>query len=801
MLLFEMTAPPSPIQHPTLPRPRAFWRRREMLIFGLLFALANLAYCGTHNSEGQRGGVAELDGYYYYIYLRSLAYDHDIDLRNDYAKWGNPFAFGTSPTGLARNVFGVGPAIVWSPFFAAAQLGAAIARATGHWVSNDGMSRLHHFITFWGSLFYGWLAVVLCWLFVRQVLGGGLCLLGAAGAALVGPLPYYCLHGAAYSHAAAAMASSLALWLWARFREGWSPRRWFIFGGALGLALLVRPATAPLLLLGVWEAVRMLRGRNKCAGRGRAIGAPLAGVAALLLVFFPQLLAWQRIYGSPLVLPQGGSFMWWSESAWAQTLFAPRNGLFPSAPLYLLAVVALFLALRKANARTWALPLVALFLAVAFVNGAVYDWWGWSFSARRYTFLLPLFALGLTYALRAIAARITRNPARTAALACTSLVALFALFNGEWVAQFSGHNLRWYSVRSTQGLYMTVINGVFSRVYRATGNPLSFPAAAAYALHTGAPLTSYDKVEGSYLLGEQSTEALPFADPYRSATFELANPRIRPQLSRSFGPTAHEGTRRYVPLMGRHGTILLPINRPGGLKLWLRAKAVAAGTDVSALFNGQGIGRRTLAADHWDTLYFEVEAKDLRRGINRLDLLHKPPPLGPVSRAVGTTSVVSPLDLAVVSGGNSRHSFCAFWLGARELRCERGLNLIALDHRSGRVLAVRSFDAVRYPGAFAQATGFLASLPPSTIIAFATRGDVSVHFAAAGGERTLRAFGAASSLATQTAGGGYAAIGVLGAASGSALESLRHVGQTEVWVGHKPEAWRELARYHAMRLR
>src|ERR1700749_3368245 len=55
------------------------------------------------------------DGFYSWIYARSLAFDGDIDFKNDYALCGDPFRIGGDRgTGHPDNIFYFGPAVVWT---------------------------------------------------------------------------------------------------------------------------------------------------------------------------------------------------------------------------------------------------------------------------------------------------------------------------------------------------------------------------------------------------------------------------------------------------------------------------------------------------------------------------------------------------------------------------------------------------------------------------------------------------------------------------------------------------------------
>ena len=77
------------------------------------------------------------DGIDHYVYLRSLAVDHDLDLANDYALVSPALAQRgprvrsvdpETPLGRTGNHHPIGPALVWSPFYVVADV---LSAATG----------------------------------------------------------------------------------------------------------------------------------------------------------------------------------------------------------------------------------------------------------------------------------------------------------------------------------------------------------------------------------------------------------------------------------------------------------------------------------------------------------------------------------------------------------------------------------------------------------------------------------------------------------------------------------------------
>ena len=102
-------------------RPRSLQngtRRRPVapFLFAALFAAGVAA-------QIHLGARLQSDGFYYFAYLRSIAFDGDVEFSNDYKLLGlgdKVHLFNPTPTGYAQSAWTIGPAIVWAPFFAVA---------------------------------------------------------------------------------------------------------------------------------------------------------------------------------------------------------------------------------------------------------------------------------------------------------------------------------------------------------------------------------------------------------------------------------------------------------------------------------------------------------------------------------------------------------------------------------------------------------------------------------------------------------------------------------------------------------
>jgi hypothetical protein len=183
------------------------------------------------------------------------------------------------------------------------------------------------------------------------------------------------------------LAVSLYIWHLTQPRAQMVPRDATISGALAGAAALMRWQDGILLAITVVVAVVALR-----ATRDRVLAATGA-VAAGVLVFAPQMAIWQALYGAPLAIPQGPSFMRWSDPALVAVLFSQQRGLFAWTPILLVAAFGLWTFGRID--RRWAAVVVVLAAVSWYVNAAVADWWaGEAFGARRFLSLFPMFVIG-----------------------------------------------------------------------------------------------------------------------------------------------------------------------------------------------------------------------------------------------------------------------------------------------------------------------------------------------------------------------------------------------------------------------
>ena len=457
-------------------------------------------FCAGLALQLQLGARLQSDGFYYYAYLRSLAFDGDVDFMNDYRMLGlgdKSWLFTPTRTGKAESAWTIGPAIVWAPFFGAGHLVATRLRASGRDVAVDGTSFPYRQAVCVAGLFYGLLGCWFAWRFARLDYGARLA--AAAVALTVGGsfMLWYFVKEPSMTHAPSMAAVAAFLWLWGATRDRRSLRSWALLGLLAGLMALIRWQNLLFALLPGLDAlivlVRYARGR----GDRRVLRDTIAGSAAFLgctlIAFLPQMLAWQSIYGTPIARSPVGPQIRWFDPQIADILWSARNGLLSTTPILYLGAIGLAIVAFVRPAA--GLPAIAAVLVMVYFNACIQDWWGSAgFGGRRFDGTIPLFALGLAAFIDAAAGVVRRH----ATAAVTALLVLLAIWN---IALMGAAQVG--EVRIGETLAFDRAWGSQARfVHRWFGNPFTYPASLAFALRNGVSPGDYDLLRTNRFLSD-----------------------------------------------------------------------------------------------------------------------------------------------------------------------------------------------------------------------------------------------------------------------------------------------------------
>lgn len=397
------------------------------------------------------------DGIYYYVYLRSALLDGDLEFTNDYTLYQE---FNTddprkkeemlsrkTPTGMAGNFFSVGPAVLWSPIYIATHLLAVLTGQAG-----DGFSIWYEAPILFLSIAYGFAGILLMYRVVAGMFSKFAALAAILGIWLATNVVYYMGVSPSASHVLSMFTSALFVYLWWRgtarpdslTRAARSTQRdWFLWGASAGLMALVRWQDGLIALLALFEwiaVVRQRRERFPARDRSTKTDSRFPGVSSHILsgllflggdflVFLPQMVAWNILYGSPFTIPQGYGFLGFWQPEMLNVWFSTKRGLFTWTPLLLLAVIG-FVPLYQKNKMLGASALVILVLET-YVNSIVVDWWGGeAFGARRFISIMPFFALGLAAFIDGVRTRVSKN-------AILLTLGAFVLWNNLFLLQYN----------------------------------------------------------------------------------------------------------------------------------------------------------------------------------------------------------------------------------------------------------------------------------------------------------------------------------------------------------------------------
>jgi hypothetical protein len=378
----------------------------------------------------------------YFAYLRSWWFDRDLAFDNEYRYFydrGIARAFGfhetflemQTVTGLRLNFGTVGCAILWSPFYAVADAGVALANRSGAAVPADGFSRPYIAAVTYGSAVYGFLAVLLSAWAARRIVGEG----AGAGAAplvwLATPLLFYMYLAPGMAHACSAFAVASFVCIWLRVRERWSAGGLMLLAASGALMAMVREQD---VLLGIGPAIdlgaaawRAMATRDRATMRRLAVGV-IAAAVTFVVCYLPQVAAYRVLYGHIGPAPQVSGKMHWTAPHALEVLLSPEHGFFVWTPLAMLALAGLvWLAWKPVRPgggstadSTW-IGFLALVMVAGqvYVNGSIATWTqAGAFGQRRFVGLTILLTVGLACLMAAARGRLARAALVTAAALC-----------------------------------------------------------------------------------------------------------------------------------------------------------------------------------------------------------------------------------------------------------------------------------------------------------------------------------------------------------------------------------------------
>ena len=580
-----------------------FRRWTAPLLFSLLFT-AGVAL------QLQLGARLQSDGFYYYAYLRSLAFDRDVNFTNDYRMIGlgdKAHLFNPTPTGHAQSAWTIGPAIVWSPFFAAGHVVAKGLAARGADVSADGTAYPYRQAVCIAGLVYGllgsWFTYRLLALFYHRRLAAAATAIVMLGSFML----WYIVKEPSMTHAPSMAGAAGFAWFWAATNGRRSLRHWALLGAIAGFITLIRWQNALFALLPAYEAAAALLTAARAGDRVR-LRATLTACAAFTLAatvaFVPQMLAWKAIYGSFLAVSPIGPQIRFFDAHLVDVLWSSRNGLLSWSPILYCGALGLFVFAAKRPA--FGLPVMLAIAVMVYFNASIQDWWGSDgFGGRRFDGTVPLFALGVAAFASAAADWTRRHPLRMV----TAAGGLFVVWNLSLMGAAQGGNLRIGEPVSfgEAGAHQARV------LHRWIGHPFTYPVSLLFAWRNDVPIASYD------LLGVNRF----LSDPLRPYGRIDVGTNDSVLLGEGWHAEERDGSVTFR-WSASPAALLVPLDHAVDLLVQVRARAFnypgAVPQTLTVHINDRVAVTNLAIPDEWTTVEFPVARDAWRAGVNRVRL-------------------------------------------------------------------------------------------------------------------------------------------------------------------------------------
>jgi hypothetical protein len=564
-------------------------RRARLVLLGIVGVL--LASAALYPDFTRVHG----DGYYTYLWTRSLVFDGDLDFHEDYRICPDPWGMAHMPHGDDMNQWNPGPSIFWAPFLIWDRVTGHPSLSVGGDHERNGCLGVVTDRAVRGSFVAGILTVLCAFFATRRHFGEGSTLIGVIIACLLSPLAFYAALLWSYGHAASAATSGIVVWLWIRERSRPTRWGWIWMGIAMGAAMLTRPQNAILVVLPLSHWLAVGRARLELGDRRallRHVGWGFAYVATIVIVFAPQLWFWWDTTGELFLIPQSEHYMRWGAPRIWQTLWSTEAGLFPWSPVLYLSFAGIVLLAVKKETRAIGLPLLLVLALHTYVAAAVFDWWGGtSYPGRRFDSMVVPFAIGAAALVNEVYTRSRARPGMMGGLLALGLLGTGLLWTAG-VESLAVVGAVSHAPERADRLWARTLERTSGPLWEAVGNPLAWPASIPFAIRFGLHPRAWDVAGAPELFFHHWLTMERAGGDWR---FDVLEHHAALVAGFDEEPTSIEG-RRVRMMSGEHAHGVIPMSWPtlGAIEIELAVPE----SDADGVALWVGLGDEDLGSHH-----------------------------------------------------------------------------------------------------------------------------------------------------------------------------------------------------------
>ncbi len=347
-----------------------------ILLLSFFVFLAHTAYTNT---------AIFADGKFYFAYTRSIVFDLDLNLANEYINLGiNP---AINFRGFVINTYPPGVSLSWIPLYwifgGIVHLLNFIPALT---IDGSGYGLIHQIAVATTSMFLGIFGLYLIHVLHKKYFSKNTALLTSFALFFATNLFFYIAVEPINSHSVSFFVSTLLVFFLLAKVKNFSFRNIFIAGLLSGLAGVVRVQDALIIILPIYL---LLSSKSKNLFKKLLV----LGIG-FLIGFLAQIILWKLFFNFYFPPPGWGYGFTFFNPHVIYVLFNTQNGLLSLTPIIFFSFIGLFVFWKK-NKKIATIAIIYFLLQLYLISSWRDYTQGGSFSIRMMITTYPLLSFGL----------------------------------------------------------------------------------------------------------------------------------------------------------------------------------------------------------------------------------------------------------------------------------------------------------------------------------------------------------------------------------------------------------------------